>query len=536
MASTGGTALATPRLSLCLIVRDEEAMLPGLLASVAGLWDECVAVDSGSRDATVPLLEAAGARVVPFVWCDDFAAARNAALDAATGDWILALDADERVSPELAASIRGLLDDPDAGAATVLLRDELPHGHVHECRLLRLFRRDPAIRYEHAIHEDASRSVADVLQRDGRTTRELDGVLRHLGYTRDVAAARDKKNRDVTLLRRCLAADPRDWYSRYKLLEQARYWNDAALWRREAKSAAALLDQAGPRALDGFRFAGDLIVHVGRGLADGAAKELNWLDRWAPAASGAAEYWLRRGEVLESLGRTDAAADAYRTCRKRGGAASPQNATVRPLMGLSRLAASRGDLREALALAESALEHAPCDPEALLAAIAFAHLVRDADGLASRYHRRHGNPPQWHEAVGDHALARGDWTAARAALARAAGSPPCGAAAVKLAQARLACGDVAGARALAASLMAELPAAALGVVVCDLIEGRDLDLEVDLEPEVADAALRVWVDVLWRSRRLDLMGSFADRCEALAAAFPWLPEHLRMATLALSSV
>ncbi|MDO9694546.1 MAG: glycosyltransferase [Candidatus Latescibacteria bacterium] len=519
-----------------MIVRDEEAMLPGLLESVAGLWDEFVAVDSGSRDETVPLLEAAGARVVPFVWCDDFAAARNAALAAATGDWILALDADERVSPELAASIRVLLDDPDAGAATVLLRDELPHGHVHECRLLRLFRRDPAIRFEHAIHEDASRTVADVLQRDGRTTRELDGVLRHLGYTRDVAAARDKKNRDVTLLRRCLAADPRDWYSRYKLLEQARFWNDAPLWRREARTAASQLDRAGPRALDGFRFAGDLIVHIGRGMADGAGRELNWLDRWAPAASGAAEYWLRRGEVLESLGRTDAAADAYRACRERGAAAAPQNSTVRPLMGLSRLAASRGDLREALALAESALEHAPRDPEALLAAIAFAHLVRDADGLASRYRHRHGNPPQWHEAVGDHALARGDWTAARAALSRAAGTPPRAAAAVKLAQARLACGDVAGARSLAASLMAELPVAALGVVVCDLIAGRDLDLEVDLEPEAADAALRAWIDLLWRSRRLDLMGSFADRCEALAESFPWLPEHLRMATLALSSV
>ena len=138
--------------------------------------------------------------------------------------------------------------------------------------------------------------------------------------------------------------------------------------------------------------------------------------------------------------------------------------------------------------------------------------------------------------MGDHALARGDWTAARAALSRAAGTPARAAAAVKLAQARLACGDVAGARSLAASLMAELPVAALGVVVCDLIAGRDLDLDVDLEPAAADSALRSWIDVLWRSRRLDLMGSFADRCEALAGVFPWLPEHLRMATLALSSV
>ncbi len=75
-------------------------MLPGFLAACAGLWDELCAVDTGSRDATVDLLEAAGARVVRRPWDDDFAAARNASLDLATGDWILFLDADERPTPQ----------------------------------------------------------------------------------------------------------------------------------------------------------------------------------------------------------------------------------------------------------------------------------------------------------------------------------------------------------------------------------------------------------------------------------------------------
>ena len=97
-----------PRLSLCMIVRDEEAMLPDFLAAVDGLWDEFIAVDTGSRDGSAAILAGAGATVVPFTWCDDFAAARNASLEQASGDWILFLDADERVSPALARQIRQL--------------------------------------------------------------------------------------------------------------------------------------------------------------------------------------------------------------------------------------------------------------------------------------------------------------------------------------------------------------------------------------------------------------------------------------------
>nr|MBC8424084.1 glycosyltransferase family 2 protein [bacterium] len=235
------------KLSICMIVRDEADMLPGLLDSVAGLWDELCVVDTGSVDGTVELLAAAGARLARQTWRDDFAAARNASLDLAGGDWILILDADERVSPELADEIRDLLDDDAAGAATVRLCDELPHGHRRESRLLRLFRRDPSIRFAHAIHEDPSATVGASLARTGRELRRLDGALRHLGYVRDVAAARDKRGRDLRLLERCVAANPRDWYSRYKILEQARFWNDRASWRTAAGAPPRAPAAAGAR-------------------------------------------------------------------------------------------------------------------------------------------------------------------------------------------------------------------------------------------------------------------------------------------------
>src|SRR5580658_1616487 len=103
------------RVSLCMIVRNEEANLPPCLASVAGLTDEVVVVDTGSHDRTKEIALAHGARVFDFAWCDDFSAARNESLRHARGDWVLWLDADDRVTAENRMRLQKLLRElPDA--------------------------------------------------------------------------------------------------------------------------------------------------------------------------------------------------------------------------------------------------------------------------------------------------------------------------------------------------------------------------------------------------------------------------------------
>jgi glycosyltransferase involved in cell wall biosynthesis len=84
-----------PKVSLTMIVRNEEANLPACLESARGLFDEIVVVDTGSIDRTREIPRSFGARVCDFVWVDDFAAARNAALARATGDHAFWLDADD---------------------------------------------------------------------------------------------------------------------------------------------------------------------------------------------------------------------------------------------------------------------------------------------------------------------------------------------------------------------------------------------------------------------------------------------------------
>ena len=86
-----------PSISLCMIVKNEEEFIENCLNSVKDLVDEIIIVDTGSTDSTIDIAKGFGAKVFPFKWVDDFAAARNESLKHATKEWILVLDADEEI-------------------------------------------------------------------------------------------------------------------------------------------------------------------------------------------------------------------------------------------------------------------------------------------------------------------------------------------------------------------------------------------------------------------------------------------------------
>jgi Glycosyl transferase family 2 len=102
--------------SLTMIVRDEEKNISACLGSVRGLFDEIVVVDTGSKDRTRGIAREFGARVFDFVWVDDFAAARNAALGRATGDYAFWLAADDVIDPPEREKLKRLLGGLRTGA------------------------------------------------------------------------------------------------------------------------------------------------------------------------------------------------------------------------------------------------------------------------------------------------------------------------------------------------------------------------------------------------------------------------------------
>src|SRR5258708_37830945 len=95
-----------PTISLCVIARNEADFIGDCLASAQPFVDELVVLDTGSIDATREIARSYNARVGTFEWVDNFSAARNAAIDLATSDWILMLDADERLQPESGPKLR----------------------------------------------------------------------------------------------------------------------------------------------------------------------------------------------------------------------------------------------------------------------------------------------------------------------------------------------------------------------------------------------------------------------------------------------
>ncbi|MFI5910041.1 glycosyltransferase [Dactylosporangium sp. NPDC051541] len=134
-----------------LIVRDEAGNLPGCLSSLGGIVDGIHVHDTGSTDDTVAVARSFGAAVSAGEWHDDFAAARNAALDAAgRPEWVLSLDADDRATAD-PPRLRGLLATTRADAFLVPIdnrHDELPYTS-HTPRLFR----PAAVHWEGRVHE-----------------------------------------------------------------------------------------------------------------------------------------------------------------------------------------------------------------------------------------------------------------------------------------------------------------------------------------------------------------------------------------------
>jgi len=211
-----------PTLSLCLIAKDEAAMLPACLASVQGVVDELIVVDTGSSDGTPELAREAGATVVEHPWQDDFAAARNAGLAACTGDWVLVLDADERLAPGAGQALRGALRKArfDCGLLPLhnAARVDAPAADVlsgaarrgDPILLPRLLRRTPDLAYRGVIHE----SIGHWLLDGGRSTARIEAPIVHLGAVPSYRQQRGKDARNLALLeRRCAqdADDPVAW-------------------------------------------------------------------------------------------------------------------------------------------------------------------------------------------------------------------------------------------------------------------------------------------------------------------------------------
>lgn len=405
------------RLSVCLIVKNEERFLGKCLRSVEGLADEILVVDTGSTDRTVEIARLHGARVDSFVWCDDFSAARNAGLEQARGDWILILDADEELSPEdhavLLEAVRG-----ESNHLLWRLRciQEL-EGRRYQGYVPRLFRNAPGIWFEDPIHESVTQTVEVLLRIWSMETGLSSARLIHHGNTPEIIQERGKVGRNHALLLRAVSDNPGNAYMQMQLgceylrMEQSdkafHHFGLAVDLCEESgglfpDSVEALLTQYGSQLVQERRFEeterlltgrlanqspltpwhrylrGRARMELGRlgealeDLQDCLARrsaETLWI---TPGDLETPELEFMIGEVLGRLGRNE---DSERFLRQ---ALAKDRTCVRYIGATARMIARRGDPVEALGFL---LEHLPEASNSIDLWILGAQIALNAPGL-----------------------------------------------------------------------------------------------------------------------------------------------------------
>ncbi len=198
---------SVPRLSVCVIAKNEEKFLARCLDSIKPIAHQIVLVDTGSTDGTVKLAEERGAEIHHFTWNDDFSDARNEALKYATGDWILVLDADEELPAAEHSKLQADMREKGIMGYRLPL---LNHGAESEgvCYVPRLFRNAPGLFFFGRVHEQIFPSILARCSEWGLETKLGSATLMHYGYTAEVTQSRQKVERNLRLLRQAVLEWP----------------------------------------------------------------------------------------------------------------------------------------------------------------------------------------------------------------------------------------------------------------------------------------------------------------------------------------
>ena len=339
-----------------MIVRDAALDLPACLESVRGVADEIVIGDTGSADNTVDLARTLGARVISIPWENDFARARNLALAEVHTDWVLSLDADERLDPGAARRLPPLLDDKKSRAYQVPIRNyvlslnngiwdrpampnrsPLPEAMKYPAYVdhenVRLFRRDPQLYFVGRVHE----TVGIRVQETGGGLGRADFLIHHFGLAVD-PQTQHRKNlyyRELSLQK--IREMPHNAQAHFEL----------GLVETSVESSLHCFELAcglKPDFTQAWIFAG--MMHRKLGRLQQALEAFSRGGKLAPTNSLISESL---GDVYYDLGNFQLAEKEYRRTRKLG----PVRASLDSKLGLAqirngRTAAGLARLRKAI--------------------------------------------------------------------------------------------------------------------------------------------------------------------------------------------
>jgi len=353
-----------PTLALSMIVRDAERLLARCLESARGVVQEIVIADTGSNDRTMEIARALGAWVFSIPWEDDFARARNRALEAVRADWVLVLDADELLDAAATRSIASLLARPETDGYLVRIRNYVASGTDRlwdqpaksndstleaarrfpayvEHENVRLFRRSPKIYFTGRVHE----TVGSTLLASGGKLGRANFIIHHFGLAADPETKARKNHLYRELGRRKIEETPADAQAHFELglVEFDNFHNDAEAARLFARAC-----ELNPQLSVAWLFAGLAQLRLGEPAA--ALERLRRAESLGYRTALVAES---QGDAYYNLGDFDAARKFYRKALER----SESRDSLESKLGLAEIRAGRIDA--GLARLRKAVEQSP---------------------------------------------------------------------------------------------------------------------------------------------------------------------------------
>jgi len=224
-------------ISLCMMVKDEEELLPQCLESIKDHVNEIIIVDTGSTDRTVEIAESYGARVYHHPWENDFSKHRNQSIQYASNDWILIMDADEEFFPEDAVKIKSVTKESDANFLYLKCYDLEKTGKVHGVfNQVRLFRNGLGMQYANQVHNQ--------LHTIGKGA-YCKLRFRHYGYDLSAEKMHQKHLRTTSLLQQKIQENPEDPYLHHQLAASYSMHKEFAKAIDEGELALRLVRQKG---------------------------------------------------------------------------------------------------------------------------------------------------------------------------------------------------------------------------------------------------------------------------------------------------
>ncbi|MFH1687362.1 MAG: tetratricopeptide repeat protein, partial [bacterium] len=225
----------TATISACLMVKNEEELLPGCLDSIRDWVDEIIVVDTGSTDKTIEIAESYGAKIFHQPWEGNFSKHRNHTIELATCDWIFIIDADERFEPDHVDSLLKAVNSGDHEIISVNVYNL--YGSVNHkltaVNSMRFFKRNMNLRYEGIVHNSLRIP-------DGARISRAPFVMQHLGYDLSPEKMQAKFDRSHALLLKQVEENPDYAYAWFNLaqLYRGRVAEDVELWGPKIIQAA----------------------------------------------------------------------------------------------------------------------------------------------------------------------------------------------------------------------------------------------------------------------------------------------------------